>query len=146
MNGKLITYFPLTRKVLHVSLVLLFSLSFISTGAQAQFVCDEMSCNRSDTMGSHSMGMSLTKTTPPMGCCSGAQGSQCTFETSKKLSFLDYAAAPYRSDRTDLMHTIGIDVDILSPIQAIISWGSRIQFPAKTRSKPTYIQTLSLRC
>lgn len=146
MNGKLITYFPLTRKVLHISLVLLFSLGFISTGAQAQFVCNEMSYNRSDMMGSHPMDMSLTKTTPPMGCCSGAQGSQCTFETSKKLAFLDYAAAPYRSGSTDPMHTIVIDADILSPIQAFIGWGSRIQFPAKTRSEPTYIQTLSLRC
>ena len=92
------------------------------------------------------MGMSLTKTTPPMGCCSDAQGSQCTFETSKKLALLDYAAAPYRSDSTDPMHTIVIDVDILSPIQALTGWGSRIQFPAKPRSEPIYIQTLSLRC
>ena len=145
MINKLIIYYPLKRKALQVALVLFFSLSFISTGAQTQIDCDKISCSRDGMTGSHRMGMSLSKTAP-MGCCSGTLGNPCTFETGKKTAIPEYAVAPNRVKDTDPMHHTVTGVANFSSIQDLDGFDPRIQYPTKTRSSPIYIQTLSLRC
>jgi hypothetical protein len=146
MKNKLIIYYPLTRKALHVALVLFFSLSFISVGAQAQIDCDKMSCSRGSMTSSHHMDMSLSRSAPPMGCCSGTLGSPCTFETSKKTAIPEYAVVPNRVNNTDPMHHTVTGVANYSSSQDLVGFDFGIQYPTKTRSSPIYMQTLSLRC
>lgn len=145
LNDELKRVIMVTRKIFSVVLALLLSISFFSNSMATQDGCIGDCCKDSYMLGLQENAQAKLRS-PIHWSCSGTHGNPCDLENCRTLDISDSSTLLVRMEPRNPNSIIIIVNDTISNTHLLKGSEGYLHIRVKNRSRPIYLQNLSLLC